>query len=134
MRYGILNVARASTVALCCAVVAAFVAGCAPMLLMTAGAVAGYAVSRDSVTVDLDRPIDSVWTACVEETGEQGVIKREDRPNVRLEARIQRTDVVVTLEQLTPATVRVVIRARKNLLPQAHIAQRLGIGIARRAG
>ena len=108
--------------------------GCAPILLATAGAVVGYAVSRDSVTLDLDRPLDRVWSACLEETKHQGTVKKQDQARGRIDAHIRRTDVVVTVDALTPSTVRVVIRARKNLLPQVEIAQRLGVGIARRVG
>ncbi len=107
--------------------------GCAPVLLATVGAVAGYAVSKDSVTIDLDRPWERVWASCLEETKRQGRIKREDRARGRIDARIKETDVVATLEQLTPSTVRVIIRARRNLLPKVEVAQRLGIGIAQRA-
>ena len=107
--------------------------GCAPVLLAT-GAVVGYAVSRDSVTVDLDRPMDRVWQACLEETKFQGTLKREDRAKGRIDARIRETDVTLTLESLTSSTVRVVIHARKHLLPKADVAQRLGVGIARRTG
>jgi len=109
-------------------------AGCAPVLLASMGAVAGYAVSRDSVTLDLDRPSNRVWAACLEEVKLQGRLKKEDRANGRLEAQIREVDVVVTLEQLTPSTVRVLIRARKNLLPKVDVAQRLSLGIARRVG
>lgn len=108
--------------------------GCAPVLLATAGVVAGYAVSRDSVTIDLDRPWDKVWAASLEETKRQGLLKREDRGRGLIDARIRETDVSVTLEQLTPSTVRLVIRARRHLLPQVEVAQRLGVAIARRAG
>jgi len=107
-------------------------AGCAPLLLATAGAVGGYAISRDSVTIDLDRPWDKVWSACLEETRAQGRIKREDPASGRIDAIVKETDVAINLEQLTPATVRVVIRARKRLLPKVDVAQRVGIGIARR--
>ncbi len=107
-------------------------AGCAPILLATAGAVAGYAVSKDSVTIDLDRSWDRVWASCLEEAKHLGKIKREDRVKGRIDARINEADAVITLDQLTPATVRVVIRARKRLLPQVEVAQKLGIGIARR--
>lgn len=107
--------------------------GCAPIFLVSAGAVAGYAVSRDSVTVDIDKPRETVWKACLEETQRLGAIKKHDQPNGRIDAQIQKTDVVVTLEQLTASTVRVAIRARKNLLPQLELAQRLGFNIARRA-
>ncbi|MBI3333290.1 MAG: DUF3568 family protein [Candidatus Omnitrophica bacterium] len=107
--------------------------GCAPILLATAGAVAGYAVGKDKVTLDLDRPWDPVWSACAEEVKYLGGrIKKEDRSNGRLDVQVKKADVVITLEQLTPSTVRVVIRARKNLLPQLEIAQRLGVGILRR--
>lgn len=108
--------------------------GCAPILLATAGAVAGYAVSRDSVTLDLDRPATQVWTVCLEETKRQGIVKKEDRARGRIEARIKEVDVVVTMESLTPSTVRVVVRARQNLLPKVDEAQRLSLAIARRLG
>ena len=112
---------------------ALFLAGCAPVLLAF-GAVGGYAISKDSVTMDLDRPMEHIWNACVEETRHQGAVKRLDPKNGRLDAQIQQASVVVTVEQLTPATVRVVIRARRNLLPRIEVAQRLAIGIARRIG
>jgi len=127
---GILKPALGPTILL----LAFSLSGCAPVLLATAGVVVGYAVSRDSVTIDLDRTWDKVWAASLEETKHQGLLKREDRGRGRLDARIRETDVSVTLEQLTPSTVRLVIRARKHLLPQVEVAQRLGVAIARRAG
>ena len=107
--------------------------GCAP-LLVASGVAAGYAVSRDSVILDLDKSWESVWNACVDEVKYEGRLKRENRKRSRIDARIRDVDVVLTLEQLTPATVRVVIRARKHLLPRVEVAQRLGLGIARRMG
>ncbi len=108
--------------------------GCAPILLTTAGVIVGYAVSRDSVTLDLDRPWDRIWEISLEETKHQGIVKREDRVKGRIDARIREADVTLSLEQLTPSTVRVVIRARKHLLPKVDVAQRLGVAVARRAG
>jgi hypothetical protein len=106
--------------------------GCAPVLLATVGAVAGYAISKDSVTLDLDRPWNQVWQACLAEIQEEGRLKKTDQANGRLDARVKETDVVLTLEQLTPSTVRVVIRARQTLLPKVEVAQRIGLGVARR--
>ncbi len=112
--------------------IAVFLSGCAPVLLATAGAVAGYAVSRDSVTIDLDRSRQEVWAACLEETKSQGRLKKQDSGSGRIDARIREADVVVTLEELTGSTVRLVIRARRHLLPKVDVAQRLGIEIAKR--
>lgn len=108
-------------------------AGCAP-LLMTTGAVVGYAVSKDSVTVDLDQSWDRVWEISLRQTQRMGRIKREDRENGRIDAHIQKTDVVLILQKLTPKTVRVVIHARRYLLPHVETAQRLGVAIAHQAG
>ena len=107
--------------------------GCA-ILLVGGGAVAGYAASRDSVTMDLDEPLDRVWRAALEELRSQGSLKRENANRRRLDARIQQADVVVTLKQLTSSTVRVVVRARKNLLPKVEVAQAVSVAILRRVG
>jgi len=105
--------------------------GCAPVLLAT-GVVVGYAVSRDSVLLDLDQPWDRVWGAAQQEVSEQGRVKRENPKRGRLDARVEEADVVIVLKQLTPSTVRVVVRARKNLLPKVDVAQKVALGIQRR--
>ena len=105
--------------------------GCAPVLV-AAGAGVGYAVSRDSVTLDMDHPQDRVWTAIVEETHDTGKIKREDANRQRMDLRVDGTDVVITLQPLTPSTVRVSVRARRFLLPRPEMAQRVAFGIQRR--
>ena len=105
--------------------------GCAPVLLAT-GAVVGYAVSRDSVLLDLDQPWDRAWSAAQQEVSEQGLVKRENPKRGRLDARVEEADVVIVLKQLTPSTVRVVVRARKNLLPKVDVAQKVALGIQRR--
>ena len=88
----------------------------------------------DSVTMDLDEPLDRVWRAALEELRSQGSLKRENANRRRLDARIQQADVVVTLKQLTSSTVRVVVRARKNLLPKVEVAQAVSVAILRRVG
>ncbi len=105
--------------------------GCAPVLLAT-GVVVGYAVSRDSVLLDLDQPWDRAWSAAQQEVSEQGLVKRENPKRGRLDARVEEADVVIVLKQLTPSTVRVVVRARKNLLPKVDVAQKVALGIQRR--
>ena len=105
--------------------------GCAPVLIAT-GAVAGYAVSRDSVLMDMDKPWDPVWRAAQQEVQESGQLKRENPKRGRLDARVEEADVVVSLKQLTLSTVRVIVRARKNLLPKVDVAQKVALGIQRR--
>ena len=108
------------------------VGGCAP-LWIASGAAIGYAAGRDSAVLDLDRPWNAVWDASREEIQHQGLIKREDAKRGRIDAKVEETDVVLTVKQLTPSTVRVIVRARKNLFPKMEIAQKLSVGIQRRA-
>ena len=108
------------------------IGGCAP-LLIASGAAVGYAAGRDSAALDLDRPWNAVWDASKEEIQHQGLIKREDAKRGRIDAKVEEADVVLTVKQLTPSTVRVIVRARKNLFPKVEIAQKLSVGIQRRA-
>ena len=105
--------------------------GCAPFLIAT-GAVAGYAVSRDSVVMDLEQPREAVWDAAQQEANELGHVKRENPERGRLDARIEEADVVVVIKELTPSVVRVVVRARKHLLPKVDVAQKVALGIQKR--
>ena len=96
------------------------------------GAAAGYALTRDSMAFSVeDRAFSRVWEAAAREAHRQGTVKTEDAGKGRLDARIQGADVVVTLEQLTVTTVRVTVRARKNLLPRRNVAEQLGLAILR---
>ncbi len=105
--------------------------GCAPMLIVT-GAAAGYAISRDSMVLTLEKPWMEVWQAALEEAKSQGLIKKEDLNHGRIAALVQDADVAITLKQLTPSAVRVTVRARKHLLPKVDIAQQIGLGISKR--
>ena len=105
--------------------------GCAA-LWVAGGTAAGYALTRDSMAFTVeDRSFSRVWEAAARETRRQGTVKAEDPGKGRLDARIEGADVVVTLEQLTVTTVRVTVRARKNLLPRRSVAEQLGLAILR---
>lgn len=105
--------------------------GCAA-LWVAGGAAAGYALTRDSMAFSVeDRAFRRVWEAAAREARRRGTVKAEDPGKGRLDARIEGADVVVTLEQLTVTTVRVTVRARKNLLPRRGVAEQLGLAILR---
>ena len=106
--------------------------GCAAVVLVGAGAVAGYAVSRDHVELTVERPYDQVWAAALDETKHSGLLKDVNRDTGRIEATNQGTHIEVTLERITETAVKVVVKARKHLLPQIDTAQRLAGRLARR--
>ncbi len=107
--------------------------GCA-VALVGAGAVAGYAISRDHVEVLVEHPYNQVWAACVEETKRVVVLKETDQDTGRIEGTTQGTHVVVTLQPISDTTIKIIVKARKHMLPNTDVAQRLAIRIARRLG
>ena len=109
-------------------------AGCAAVALVGVGSVAGYAVSRDHVELTVEQPYDKVWSAALEETKRTGLLKDVDQEKGRIEAMYQGTHLLVTLERVTETAVKVVVKARKHLLPQIDLAQRLAGRLARRLG
>lgn len=111
-------------------------AGCEPvsLTLLGVGSVVGYAVSRDYVELTVEQPYDKVWSAALEETKRTGLLKDINQDTGRIEATAQGTHLVVTLERLTETTVKVIIKARKHMLPQIETAQRLATRLAKRLG
>lgn len=109
-------------------------AGCAAVALVGVGSVVGYAVSRDHVEMTVEQPYDKVWSAALEETKRTGLLKDINQDIGRIEATAQGTHLVVTLERLTETTVKVIIKARKHMLPQIETAQRLATRLAKRLG
>ncbi|MBI4314062.1 MAG: hypothetical protein HY594_04520 [Candidatus Omnitrophica bacterium] len=108
--------------------------GCAAAAVLGAGAVAGYAVSRDHVEMMVERPYPQVWAAVLDETKRFALLKETYPAQGLIEANAQGTHLVITVAKETELTVKVVIKARRNLLPKIDVAQRLATRIAKRIG
>jgi hypothetical protein len=108
--------------------------GCAAVLIGGGlGVVGGIAISKDTVESTLDKDYERVWSAATKEIRAlNGTISMEDRRNGRMEACIRNAHVRVTINQLTPKTVQVRIKARKNLFPDIDLANKLSTRIAER--
>jgi hypothetical protein len=92
-----------------------FLSGCilVPLGLMAGGVVGGIAISEDTVEAAFDRSYNQVWDASVEVVDKAGAVESEDRGAGTIQGLVRKTKVTVKLEQLTPATVRVRVKARK---------------------
>jgi hypothetical protein len=99
--------------------------GCAPIWL-GAGAVGGYAVSRDSVVDHLDYPPDAIYREALTVVKQMGEITLEAPKQRMIQAKIDRVSVKVTVRPLTERTVELRIRARNQwLMPRVDVAQRV---------
>lgn len=106
--------------------------GCAPVLI-GAGAVGGYLISKDSIQNSFDLPLAQVYQASREVLEDEGLIKQADADKGRLKAVVEGTNVVVTVKQVTRRTVSLKVQARTDLfVPKIDVAQAIYTTIADR--
>lgn len=97
--------------------VGVFVAGA------SVGALGMYAVSKDTVQGDTDKPYDSVWNAALMVARIRGTVKKEDAEKGYIELDEEGSQVNIRLIKLTRSTLRLRITARKFKLPNLSLAQ-----------
>ncbi len=103
--------------------VALGLSGCA-LMLVSAGAAGGYAVSRDSIKNYFDMPVSQVYRASREVIGEMGLVTMEDQRRGRIKATVLGDEVTVTVTPISEKTVELKVKARKNfLIPAIDTAQ-----------
>ena len=100
--------------------------GCA-LFILGVGAAGGYAVSKDTIEGFAEKSMDRAWRASREVIMEEGFIKTEDKGTGKIEGEVRKSEIKIEVEQLTPQTVRIRVRARKGyqLLPDVGLANEL---------
>jgi hypothetical protein len=102
-----------------------------PLIIGSAvGALGGYAISKDTVQGETDKPYEALWENSLMVARIRGVIKQEDytRGYIVLEAE-GKSQVWIRLVRLTQATTRVRVSARKYHLPNIELAQDIFVKI-----
>ena len=98
--------------------------GCVPLIIgAAAGGLGAYAVSRDTIQGDTDKPYASLWDAALAVSRIRGVIKQEDSAGGYIELETGSIRVWIRLARLTRAATRLKVSARKHHLPNLALAQ-----------
>ncbi|MBL8014258.1 MAG: DUF3568 family protein [Candidatus Omnitrophica bacterium] len=95
--------------------------GCAAILI-GAGVAGGVAISEDTAKLEIDTTYDRAWNAVHEMVKSMGIINAQNKDSGKIEANIQDSRVDVKVLPVTSKTVRVEVKARKNLLPNMDLA------------
>lgn len=110
------------------------ISGCAPLIIgAAAGALGGYAVSRDTVQGATDTDYDRLWNAAITVARIRGVIKSEDYARGCFTVEAESSKVWIRLIRLTRATTRIRISARKMHFPNLNLAEDLFVKIMEEA-
>ena len=106
-------------------IMAIILSGCLPAIIVggAIGAVGGYAVSRDTIQGETDKPYDVLWNSATTVARIRGKIKQEDSLKGYIEAEAESSRLYITLDRLTPTATRLRVKARKYHLPNMALAQ-----------
>ena len=105
-------------------VLAVSAAGCAaPLLFIGAGAVGGYAVSRDTFEGVTSKGEEEIWDAAYRVASIMGTIEEDTRRNGQITARINGARVTITMMPINLTTTKLRIKARKGIIPRIGTAQ-----------
>ena len=92
------------------------------VFLVGAGVAGGMAIAKDTAKLEIDKNINQAWSASAKIIGQMGVITAENKKAGTLEANIRDAKVTVTITQITPRSVRVEVKSRKNMMPQMDLS------------
>ena len=110
------------------------ISGCAPLIVGGAvGALGGYAISKDTIAADTDKPYDLLWNSAVTLARYRGTVKEEDATRGYIQMEAESSLVWIRLIRLTRATTRLRVSARKHHLPNITLAQDILIKIIEEA-
>ena len=110
------------------------ISGCAPLIVGGAvGALGGYAISKDTIAADTDKPYDLLWNSAVTLARYRGTVKEEDATRGYIQMEMESSLVWIRLIRLTRATTRLRVSARKHHLPNITLAQDILIKIIEEA-
>ena len=95
--------------------------GCAAVLI-GAGVAGGVAISEDTAKLEVDTSYNRAWNVTYDTLKSMGAVNLQDKDSGKIAANVQDTKIEAKVLPLTPQTVRIEIKARKNLLPKMDLA------------
>ena len=106
-------------------------AGCVPMVFVAvgAGAMGGYAISRDTFEGVSAKGQDEIWDAANHVLSIMGEVKDSDRKAGTIHSIVSGANVTVSVISVNLTTTKLRVKARKSIFPRIAIAQDVYIKI-----
>ena len=103
--------------------------GCIFLVAGTVTALGGYDISQDTIQGETDKTFSLAWKNSLETLNHYGTVSTEDQQKGIIQAKIESSSVKVSIEELTVKTVRLRVSARKLLMPNIKLAQKIYVRI-----
>lgn len=98
--------------------------GCFYLVIGGVGALGGYAISPDTVEGNVEgQNTQSIWEAAVHTVAIMGVIEEKDEISGVLIAKVQGTQISISISETVPDIVKLRVKARKGMMPKVKLAQ-----------
>ncbi|MEW5758431.1 MAG: DUF3568 family protein [Candidatus Omnitrophota bacterium] len=108
------------------------VSGCAA-LLVGGGVIGGVAISKDTVKSGVEANYNRVWGVSIDEVKKVADIRLEDKKRGIIEASSQSGEkITIKIREITRNSCEIIIKSRKNLLPDITLAHDLSNKIINR--
>ena len=106
--------------------------GCFYMVLSTVAAAGGYAISRDTIQGETEEDFDRVWDTAVDIISILGTMNSQSHELGKITGIVNGARVTINITQLTTATIRLTVKARKSIFPSITNAQNIFVKIMNR--
>ncbi len=108
--------------------------GCAPLIVGgVLGGVGAYAVSKDSIQGEIDKPFESLWESALKVGSIRGTVKQNDVTTGAIEFQTDSGRIWVKLVRVDQGTTRLKVAARRFHLPHISLAQDVFVKIMEQA-
>ncbi len=98
--------------------------GCAAVLI-GAGVAGGVAISEDTAKLEVDTSFNRAWSVTYDTIKKMGAINTQDKTSGKIEANVDDIKIEAKVIPITAQTVRIEVKARKNLLPKMDMAMNI---------
>jgi len=105
------------------------ISGCVLLAVGGAGALGGYAVSRDTIQGNSDRPYRIIWRSALRVAKIKGKVTLENKQDGEIEFEVKPSRVWVKLSKLSESATEIKVKARKYSFPNLKLAEEVFIKI-----
>jgi len=99
--------------------------GCVFVVGGAVGALGGYAISKDTIQGEAGKSFGSIWNSSINVLNILGSVSKEDSKKGNIEAKIDTSNAIIKIEQLSSSTVRLRVSARRGMFPNLTLAQKI---------
>ncbi len=117
---------------ICLLLLSTCVSGCVPLLIGSAGVVAGYLITKDAVSGNIDTTYTELWDTSMSVLRERGEIIDYKRDLGWIKSLYMENSVIVEIKELTDNSFKLTVKARKAIaLANTKLAQEIFTKIIR---